>query len=238
MAGVPESLFAPWLRGNARFNQLLHLLRLCRHSIERMPGFVDAAEKWDTLFTPYKTDAEAEADTANIDHLKSLAAKAKTESSSGFATLHAQVVVSLWSIAEHTVEDFMVEWIKYDPSFLEREGITKAKLSIAELIVLRSEVGFRYPLPINLLSNYGIMAESQAAKRRTRGRADACKLMPVGHGCIFGCILAPKHARTSPPHTIIVQANLLKTGGTSWVGTFSRPPPSASSATPPFFIVP
>src|SRR5579859_7304240 len=136
MASVPESLMAPWRRGNDRFHQLLDVFELCRHSIERLPHFVEAAEDWDR-------NLGIEVATSNLRHLQSLADKATRESSLGFATLHAHVTVSLWSIAAHTVEDFMVEWVKYDP---EKEGIAKAKLSIADLIVLDEDERIRYLL--------------------------------------------------------------------------------------------
>ncbi len=132
MARVPESLLAPWLRGNDRFHQLLDVLELCTHGIGRMPHFVKAAEEWDNQLR--KLDVKV--NNSGLGYLQSLASKAEKESSLGFPTLHAHVVVSLWSIAENTVEDFMVEWVKYDSKFLERDTIPRAKISIADLLDL------------------------------------------------------------------------------------------------------
>src|SRR5207245_6440776 len=81
-----------------------------------------------------------------LEHLQSMAAKAEKESSLGFPTLHAHVVVSLWSIAENTVEDFMVEWVKYDSKFLEKDTIPRAKISITELLLLDEDERIRYML--------------------------------------------------------------------------------------------
>ncbi len=142
MARVPESLLAPWLRGNDRFHQLLDVLELCTHGIGRMPHFVKAAEEWDNQLR--KLDVKV--NNSGLGYLQSLASKAEKESSLGFPTLHAHVVVSLWSIAENTVEDFMVEWVKYDSKFLERDTIPRAKISIADLLVLDEDERIRYML--------------------------------------------------------------------------------------------
>ncbi len=49
MARVPESLLAPWQRGNDRFHQLLDVLELCTQGIARMPHMAKYAEEWDKL---------------------------------------------------------------------------------------------------------------------------------------------------------------------------------------------
>jgi len=145
MASVLDSLMAPWLRGNDRFHQLLDVLELCTHGIGRLPHFAKAAEEWDRQRHRFVTGSfDTYVDNPSLEYLRSLAAKAEKESSLGFPTLHAHVVVSLWSIAENTVEDFMVEWVKYDPKFLERENIPRAKISIAELMVLDEDERIRY----------------------------------------------------------------------------------------------
>ena len=142
MARVPEALLAPWLRGNDRFHQLLDVLELCTHGIGRLPHFVEAAKKWDEA----KANLGVKVDTSDIERLESMAAKAEKESSLGFPTLHAHVAVSLWSIAETTVEDFIVDWVKFDPKFLDKETIPRVKISIGEFMMLDEDERVRYML--------------------------------------------------------------------------------------------
>jgi hypothetical protein len=142
---VYELLIAPWRRGNEQFHQLLDVLVLCRDGIARTPHVARYAEEWDKFCVKFEVEVK-EGAKASLEYLQTLAAKATTELTLGFPTLHAHVTVSLWSIVENTLEDFVVEWIKFDPQVMNTAPVPKIKISLAEYMILDEDERARYVL--------------------------------------------------------------------------------------------
>lgn len=141
---ILELLLAPLERGNARFHQLLDVLELCRDGIARTPHVARYAEAWDNFLS--KLEMQEEDGSAKLEYIQKLAAKASTELTLGFPTLHSHVLVSLWSIVENTIEDFVVEWIKCHPQFMSTAQISKVKISLGEYMRLDEDEKTRYLL--------------------------------------------------------------------------------------------
>lgn len=143
VTGFNDLLMAPWYRGNEQFHQLLDVLELCRDGIARTPYVARYAEAWDRFCVQLRIE---QGDKANLEYLQTLAAKATTELTLGFPTIHSHVTVSLWSIVENTNEDFVVEWIKYDPQVMNSAPMPKVKISLTEYMVLDEDEKARYLL--------------------------------------------------------------------------------------------
>lgn len=143
MSRVYELLTAPWYRGNGQFHQLMDVLELCRDGIARTPHVARYAEAWDQFCVELKIN---QGDNRSLEYFQTLAAKATTELTLGFPTIHSHVTVSLWSIVENTIEDFVVECIKLDPQVMHTAPMPKVKISLTEYMVLDEDEKARYVL--------------------------------------------------------------------------------------------
>lgn len=83
---------------------------------------------------------------AEIEPAEQLAAVAKTEIESGFATLHGINVVLLWGALESTIRDFLVVWLTKYPEARQITEIAKLKVRIGDYDILDFEDRMRYVL--------------------------------------------------------------------------------------------
>jgi hypothetical protein len=90
--------------------------------------------------------ATGKEDEERSAQLKELGDLAEREVSKGFPLIYGQGTISLWSVIEHFVKDFLIAWMMNEPSALQAEGVKKIKIPLSLYDTLSREERYYFVL--------------------------------------------------------------------------------------------
>jgi hypothetical protein len=119
-------------------SRLLHLSMQGIHGLRGRPEIIKLLARVDHTLGTVREDNPAELEEADA-----IASWAQKERDNGFPLLHAHTVVGMWGALEAAIEDMLVVLLCEEPERLQKEPLSKVRISIAEFEVLDQEQRMR-----------------------------------------------------------------------------------------------
>ena len=123
--------FHRFLEEIERLGQVLHLSMRGIAMVRAVPRAVEVLAEVD--------EADPKETEARVASAKAEAELAQREVDEGFPVLHAQALVTTWSLLESLVREFVSAWLRHESGALSAGPVAKIKIPVAEFVGLSEE---------------------------------------------------------------------------------------------------